>query len=403
MPSLENKIRGIINKKKETLKEDANGVVTQSQPVQPQWVDLGAAPIDPHGALPDYTKGITPGQAALPGMNPTPGVGTVNGDAKPFVPQQEITEDEGNDEDRDDEDEKDGDEKPAVNEDNTADEENQRQYDKIKKGEPQNKLNDPNKNKKDDEDDDVDEGYCSKESLKEDVAALFAGEKLTAAFKKKATTIFEAAVNARVKAIVESEAARLVEEYSKEVENFKNDLTEKVDQYLDFVAGQWLTENALAIDTGIRNELVEDFLVGLKQLFTENYIDIPAEKVDVVEALAEKVEELEESLNQQIEANVVLKEENGSLQRHKLITESAKGLTEAQADKFVQLAEGVEFKDSDSFNESLKVLKESQIVVKPKKSQNLTEDVNQTPIEQPKVAKKTEMNTIIEALKKTSR
>lgn len=406
MASLETKIRGIINKKKDTLKEDASGVVAVSQHVSPDWVDLGDAPTDPHGALPDYSKGITPGQAGLPGMNPTPGVGTVVGDGHQFTPQQEITEEEDDDDDRDDEKDQAGDDPDNPNktmkEDNTADEENQRQYDKIKQGEKQHKLKEQALAECS-----CGSGNCaactSRKDIKEDVEALFAGEKLTAAFKKKATAIFEAAVFARVNAIVEAEAARLVEEYAQEVEAIKTELTEKVDQYLDYVATEWLTENAIAIDSGIRNELVEDFLVGLKTLFAENYIDVPADKVDVVEALAEKVEQLEEDLNRQIATNVELKEANDSLVKYRLISESSKGLTEAATDKFIQLAEGIEFRDEESYSESLKVLKENQIVVKPRKSQNLTEEVGVQPIDPPAKPVTSDIKPVLDALKKTSR
>lgn len=403
MASLEQKIRGIVNSKKKDLKEDSSGVVSTSQHVSPDWVDLGSGPTDPYGALPDYTKGITPGQAALPGMNPTPGVGTVDGDAKPFKPQKEITEDKDDDDDKDREDEAEQagdpqDKSPeTVKEDSTADEENKRQYDKIKLGDKQEKL----KNLKE-----CSCGTCAscenKSNIKEDVDALFAGEKLTPSFKKKASAIFETAVNFRVNTIVETEVDRLMQEYGQAVEEIKTELTEKVDQYLDYVAKEWLTENAIAIDNNIKNELVEDFLVGLKNLFTENYIDVPADKVNVVEALAEKVEELESNLNKQIETNVSLKEEVDSLKKYKLISETVKGLTEAASDKFIQLAEGIDFKDEKSYSESLTVLKENQII-KPKKSQNLTEDSNVDTIEQPGKSEKGDLKNVLAALKKTSR
>lgn len=388
--NLEKKILDVLKEKKEALKEDASGVVPTSQHVAPAYVDLGGAITDPHGQLPDYAKGINPGQASLPGMNPTPGVGTVTGDAAPFTPNKAVNEDEEKGEDEPD-DEKD-DEKP-VNEDRTADDENGQQKAKYATAEKQGKV----KGQKGDDEDDEDE---DKKDIKEDIEALFAGEKLTAAFKKKATNIFETAVYARVNAILERETNRLVEEYNEAVEEIKEELSNQVDSYLNYVTEQWVADNQIALETGIKNELVEDFLQGLKQLFAENYIEVPADKVDVLESLAEKVEELEKSLNEQIETNVALKEENTALVKAKVLAESTKGLTEVQAEKLIQLAEGVEFKDSETFTESLKFLKENQIVSKPKKSQNLTEEVADKPFE---VEPKGEMKSIINALKLTTR
>ena len=153
-----------------------------------------------------------------------------------------------------------------------------------------------------------------KEKMESDVDALLSVENLSEEFKQKATTIFEAAVVARTAALVEEIEDALFEEFELAVEDVKNELAQKLDDYIGYMAEEWMKENELAIEKGLRSEIVEDFIGALKNVFVEHYIDIPEEKVDVVEELTTKVEELESQINEQIQANVEL---HKSLNEHK--------------------------------------------------------------------------------------
>jgi len=197
-------------------------------------------------------------------------------------------------------------------------------------------------------------------SVAEDVSAMFEGaEDLTEGFKEKATTIFEAAVVAKVNEQLEKISTNFEAELAEEVENLQKEMTENLDQYLDYVVEQWMEENRLAVEQGLKAEMVEDFLKGLKGLFEEHYVEIPDEKVDVVEELAARAEELEAKLNEQIEKNVELR---GVVQQHdrdELIESVSNGLTDTQKAKFETLAEGIDFSDEETFVKKLEVIKES--------------------------------------------
>ncbi len=197
----------------------------------------------------------------------------------------------------------------------------------------------------------------------EDVDALFNGESLSEEFRTKATTIFEAAVQSRVEKIVEDVIADNETIIAEAVETIKNDLSEQVDQYLNYVVEQWVEDNQVAIESGLRAELVDDFIGGLKNLFAEHYIEIPDEKVDVAEELAVKVVELEESLTAAEEeaASKIksLTEELNAAKKHEAIRKICEGLTEVQIGKMISLAEGVEFTTEGEFNNKLAVIREN--------------------------------------------
>lgn len=197
-------------------------------------------------------------------------------------------------------------------------------------------------------------------SVAEDVSAMFEGtEDLTEGFKEKATTIFEAAVVAKVNEQLEKISTNFEAELAEEVETLQKEMTENLDQYLDYVVEQWMEENRLAVEQGLKAEMVEDFLKGLKGLFEEHYVEIPDEKVDVVEELATRAEELESKLNEQIEKNVELR---GVVQQHdrdELVESVSNGLTDTQKAKFETLAEGIDFSDEETFVKKLEVIKES--------------------------------------------
>ena len=212
-------------------------------------------------------------------------------------------------------------------------------------------------------------------NVEDDVEALVAGEEgLSEDFKKKASTIFEAAVHAKVV----DEVNKRMEEQQKEVDaskdEFQKELTEKVDGYLTYVVEEWMKENELAIERGIRSELVEDFMTGLKTLFTEHYIDLPEEKVDMVDDLFTKVEELETSLDEEINRGVELQKELSQFKKDDAIKQTTKDLADADSEKIAKLAEGIEFENTEQYVEKLNVLKESYFP----KSEAVTSEITET-------------------------
>jgi len=211
--------------------------------------------------------------------------------------------------------------------------------------------------------------------VEDDMKALVAGEEgLSEEFKKKASTIFEAAVHAKV---VDEVNARM-EQHAKENETqsaeFQKELTEKVDGYLTYVVEEWMKENELAIERGIRSELVEDFMSGLKTLFTEHYIDIPEEKVDMVDDLFTKVEDLESSLDEEINRGVELQKELAQFKKEDALQQSTKDLADTDSEKIAKLAEGIEFENTEQYIEKLNVLKESYFP----KTDSVTSEITET-------------------------
>ena len=199
----------------------------------------------------------------------------------------------------------------------------------------------------------------AKKNMKEDIDALLQGEDLSEEFVSKATTIFEAAVLSRVEQIAEEVEEQLQEQFELAVEELKEDFATKIDDYLNYMVEEWMTENELAIESGLRSEIVEDFIGGLKNLFAEHYIDIPEEKVDVVEEMATKVEELEEKLNEEIQKSIEYRKEINEHRRIQAVQAVCEGLTQTQVEKLKSLAEGVEFTSEEDFAEKLITLKEA--------------------------------------------
>ena len=196
-------------------------------------------------------------------------------------------------------------------------------------------------------------------NVSEDVAALINGEDLSEEFKEKATTIFEAAVLTRVK----SELTKLEEQYQvqleEQVEEIKEGLIEKVDGYLNYVVEQWMEQNELALESGIKSEIVENFISGMKGLFEQHYIDIPEEKYDVLGEMEETIQSLETKLNEQVESAVTLKQELDSMKRVSAIAEATSGLADTDAEKFAALAEELTYEDQDSFATKLQTIREN--------------------------------------------
>jgi hypothetical protein len=210
--------------------------------------------------------------------------------------------------------------------------------------------------------------------VSEHVDALMTGEgDLSEEFKSKAATIFESAVKSKVR----DEVSRMQDIYDQELventETIKSELTDKIDSYLNYVVEEWMKENELAIERGLKGEIAEDFIAGLKQLFEDHYVDVPDEKYDVLEAQSEKIAELEEKVNNVLDESVALKEQNSNLTRQIVISESVSDLTETEIEKFKSVTEDVEFDNEDSFRAKLDTLKESYF---PRVRQESTETID---------------------------
>ena len=213
-----------------------------------------------------------------------------------------------------------------------------------------------------------------KEKMKEDLDALLSGENLSEEFVQKASTIFEAAVIARAEEVIAEAEVALTEQFEAAVEEIKEDLAAKVDDYLNYMVEEWMKENEIAIEQGLRAEIVEDFITGLKGLFEEHYIDIPADKVDVIGELTEKVDELESALNEQISKGVELTKELNEQKKIEAIYTACEGLTQTQVEKLKSLAEGVEFTTEEEFASKLSTLKESYFKADVKVADNSSLD-----------------------------
>ena len=214
------------------------------------------------------------------------------------------------------------------------------------------------------------EGYHSKKEekdekekeidVKEHVDALVAGDdSLSEEFKQKAATVFEAAIKSKVKEIAEEIEADYNKKFEEETSKAKDELVEKVDSYLSYVVEEWMKENELALERGIKGEIAEDFISGLKKLFEDHYIDVPDEKYNVLEDQASKIEELNKKLNESLAKNVELSKENGKYVRQSIIDEASKELAETQKEKFNKLAEEIDYKNEEDFRTKVSTIKES--------------------------------------------
>ena len=196
-------------------------------------------------------------------------------------------------------------------------------------------------------------------NVKEDVDALVEGEDLSEEFKDKAATIFEAAVKSKTREEITRIHEGMTSEFEVKLEESVEALTEKVDTYLNYVVEEWTKENELAIERGLKGEIAEDFISGLKQLFEDHYIDVPDEKYDVLEAQSEKIAELEEKVNNVMEQNIALTSVKSGLVREQVVSEACEDLTDTEIEKFKSLTEDVDFADEESFKAKLDTLKES--------------------------------------------
>ena len=196
-------------------------------------------------------------------------------------------------------------------------------------------------------------------SIEEDVEALLAGEELSEEFQEKARTIFETAINAKVGEIQEQLKATYEEALVEEIATIKEGLEERLDAYLEYVADEWIQENALQVEHGLKTEMTESFLAGMKGLFEEHYVTIPEDRYDVIESMVDKLDEMESKLNEQIERNVALNRRLAESVADVIFAEVAEGLALSQKDKLATLAENVEFESEADYREKLGTLKES--------------------------------------------
>ena len=326
------------------------------------WEDLGGPTPQNYKSDDDSAKLKTPG-ATLKQVKDV-----VNKGAKAAEPMKE--EEELEDEDLIDE---------EIDEDDLIEEE----------AEEEEEEKAPKKKAKKDEDEDEDEEEEDEEEMKEefdieeDVNALLEGEDLSEEFQEKARTIFEAALRSKVYDIKEALEEQYVVALTEEVEEIKSILSERVDAYLEYVADEWIQENALVIEQGLKTEMTESFLQGMRGLFEEHYVSIPEEKYDVLESMVEKLDEMETKLNEQIEKNVSLNKRLAESVADGIFEQVADGLADTQKDKLASLAESVEFESEEEYREKLETLRESYFpsrVVSPSaRTETLSEGLEATP------------------------
>ena len=220
-------------------------------------------------------------------------------------------------------------------------------------------------------------------NVEEDVNALLGGEELSEEFREKAKVIFEAALNSKIKEVQETLELQYAEKLAEEKEGLKDTLTERVDAYLEYVCEEWMTENELAVEAGLKTEMTESFLSGMKGLFEEHYVTIPEEKYDVLESMVEKLDEMETKLNEQIDKNIGLNKRLAESTADVVLDQVSEGLASTQKEKLASLAESVEFESEEEYREKLETLKESYFsrntpAAKASAPQTLSEGVDTT-------------------------
>lgn len=328
------------------------------------WEDLGGPTPQNYKSDDDSAKLKTPG-ATLKQVKDV-----VNKGAKAAEPMKE--EEELEDEDLIDE---------EIDEDDVIEEEAEEEEEAPKK--KAKKRQEEDEDEEDDEEDDDEEEMKEEFDIEEDVNALLEGEDLSEEFQEKARTIFEAALRSKVYDIKEALEDQYVAALTEEVEEIKSILAERVDAYLEYVADEWIQENALVIEQGLKTEMTESFLAGMKGLFEEHYVSIPEEKYDVLESMVEKLDEMETKLNEQIEKNVSLNKRLAESVADGIFEQVSDGLADTQKDKLASLAESVEFESEEEYREKLETLRESYFpsrVVSPSaRTETLSEGLEATP------------------------
>jgi hypothetical protein len=340
---------------------DAMKSLSGSTPGQTgSWEDLGGPTPENYKSDDDSAKLKTPGVTLKQVRD------VVNKEASTADAMKEVKEDsEDDDEEEHLEDAKDDKE--------DEDEDEDKNHKKGKK-----------KEKDEDEDEDEEDEEDMKEDfdIEEDVNALLEGEELSEEFQIKARTIFEAALRSKVSEIKESIEDQYARALVEEVEEIKTELNERVDSYLEYVADEWFTENYLAIEQGLKAELTESFIQGMKNLFENHYVEIPEDKYDVLDSMVEKLDEMETKLNEQIEKNVFLNKRLSESVADGIFEQVSSGLAATQKDKLASLAESVEFESESEYREKLETLRESYFPsYRSSRSQteNLSEGIDSSP------------------------
>ena len=224
----------------------------------------------------------------------------------------------------------------------------------------------------------------TKYDFTQDVDALVSGEELSEEFRVKAATIFEAAVTSRVNEEVKSLQEAFEESLTEEVEKIKTDLAEKVDDYVSYATKQWIEDNALAVEHGIKNEMAESFFNGLKDLYVEHNFSVPEEKFNLLDGMTGELDEMEKKLNEQIDTNIALQKRIGEYTRMEIVNDAATGLAETQKEKLASLAEGVEFENEEDFRNKIETIKESYFTRKAEVAEEAkepTEEASQPLVE----------------------
>ena len=330
-----------------------NAVAAEPSPLSNSAEDLGAAVVKPTDSNPDATKKVK----EVSGQAPQKSEGAP--DPMPTLKKEGAKETEKDSEDKEI---KEG-EMPAglkkyLDKKDDAKKESTEDDKEKEKVNASYKKEDADAEKKDEK---AEEKEDKKEiDVKEHVDALVAGDdSLSEEFKEKAATVFEAAIKSKVKEIAEDIQADYDKKLTEETSKSKDELVEKVDSYLAYVVEEWMKENELALERGIKGEIAEDFISGLKKLFEDHYIDVPDEKYNVLEDQSSKIEELEKKLNESIEKNVELSKENGEHKRQNIIDEASIELADTQKEKFNKLAEEVEYSNEEDFKTKVATIKES--------------------------------------------
>ena len=318
------------------------------------YEDLGKAVVKPTDSNPDATKKIkkVSGQAPQAHQGAPDGMPKLKGESKETKDGKEIKE---------------GELPPAL----------KKAIDAKKDKEVKENSDDKKKEKSDGaevrvEDDEKKDEKKKDIDVKEHVDALVAGEKdLTDEFKTKAATIFEAAIKSKVKEIEEEMETDYTNKFEQESAKAKAELTEKVDSYLSYVVEEWMKENEIALERGIKGEIAEDFINGLKKLFEDHYIDVPDEKYNVLEDQADKIEKLEKDLNEQIQKNVDLNKEVGSKTKDEIKSKVSEDLADTSKEKFAKLAEEIEYSNATDYTKKLETVKDSYFGKKTETKESL--------------------------------
>jgi len=311
------------------------------------WEDLGGPTPENYKTDDDSAKLTTPGKTLSQVRN------VVNRGAKSADPMQKLASGAVKEEtEEDEEDFISEEEEEVVAEAAKEDEDEAPEKGNDEGGHPKGKEEKGEKKSKEEK---VEEEF----NIEEDVNALLAGEELSEEFQEKARTIFEAAIKSKVAEIKEELQAQYEESLVEEIVAIKEELTDRVDAYLEYVADEWVSENALAIEQGLKTEMTESFLQGMKGLFEDHYVTIPEERYDVIESMVDKLDEMEEKLNEQIQRNVALNKRLAESVTDTIFAEVTEGLALSQKDKLASLAENVEFDSESRYREKLVTLRES--------------------------------------------